>query len=103
MAQLVNVIFILVFIFAIAAFSIWVMVRGDQILDKWATDNGYRIIKREHWLFWQPFRFPAVRSAQSVYHVTVLDAAGNEKQGLVFCGSWLLGVIQNTAYVKWDD
>jgi hypothetical protein len=77
-------------------------VRGDHILNTWAAENGYRIIKREYKFFWNVLEFPATRG-QSVYRVTVVDASGNEKSGLVRCGDWLLGILVNTAFVKWDE
>lgn len=96
-----NSILLVAFFVGFIALLFWGFARGNQILEKWAADNGYQIIKREYKFFWNIFEFPAT-NGQSVYRVTVIDRNGNEKSGLVRCGGWLLGIMVNKATVKWD-
>jgi hypothetical protein len=101
MHELINNILFLLIPLGSLAIIIWGFARGNQILDKWAMDNGFRIIQREYKFFWNILDFPAT-NGQSVYRVTVVDNDGNEKSGLVRCGHWLLGILVNKVTVKWD-
>jgi hypothetical protein len=102
MDQLGNTVLMIVMIIGISIILLWSFVRGDQILDKWAIDNGYKITEREYKFFWNIFKF-SVSQGQSVYRVTVIDSTGKEKNGLVRCGGWWLGILVNKASVKWDE
>jgi hypothetical protein len=102
MDQLGSIVLTFAVILGVSALLVWGFVRGDNILDKWAAANGYRILKREYKAYWNLFEMPATRG-QSVYRVTVVDSDGNEKSGLVRCGGWWLGILVNTTTVKWDE
>ena len=99
--ELVKTFLTFVAVLGVAAIILWGFVRSDQILDKWAADNGYKIIQREYKFFWNILDFPASRG-QTVYHVIVVDDGGNKRSGMVRCGGWVFGILENTATVKWD-
>jgi hypothetical protein len=75
----------------------WRFSRSAHLLEKWADQNGYRIVSRKYGPFyWTP-------QGQIVYSVTVEDEQGNQRHGWVRCGSWLLGLLSAHVDVWWED
>jgi len=64
--------------------------RSRSILQTWAKKNGFEILH-----FRQSCENPFGLSSkgQTVYSVKVRDRAGNERSGLVRCGSFFSGVL----------
>ena len=80
----------------------WTFSRSREILEKWASDNGYQLIKSEfRWLRRGPF-FWSSSKGQTIYYVTVQSPDGQIKCGWVRCGGFFWGILQQKAQVKWD-
>ena len=81
----------------------WHYGRSAAILQKWADDDGYQIVEKELRHFFKgPFFFTASKN-QTVYRVTVIDKAGQERSGWVKCGGWWFGMWTDQAKVRWDE
>ena len=75
--------------------------RSNYLLEKWADENRYQLLRVGHRMFRKgPFLWSG--RGQTVYRVRVQDERGNERRGWVRCGSWWLGVFTNKIEVKWD-
>lgn len=82
---------------------IWHFGRSKSLLEQWAAQIGYRLIRQEYRnLFKGPFFWTSTKG-QTVYYVTVEDAAGNRRSGWVRCGGWWLGLLSDHVDVHWDD
>ncbi|HEX3358682.1 MAG TPA: hypothetical protein VHS31_17025, partial [Tepidisphaeraceae bacterium] len=82
---------------------VWRTIRSHSILNQWAQENGFQILSSERKLFLRgPFFFRSTKH-QTIYYVSVRDAAGNIHRGWVRCGGWFGGLWSDTATVKWDD
>ena len=81
----------------------WHFARSAAILDKWAAENGFKIVEKSYCLFFRgPFFFRTTKD-QAVYRVAVRDKAGNVGTGWVACGSWWCGLFSDKAQVRWDE
>jgi hypothetical protein len=77
--------------------------RSRSILEEWAAQNGYEMIKSElRYLRKGPFFWTSSRG-QVVYYVGVRDGQGRDRYGWVRCGGWWLGLASNKAVVRWDE
>jgi hypothetical protein len=98
-----SFLFVLVPVIAmVAGVIIWTKWRAEKILQEWAKQGGYRIIKaKRRWFDLGPRR----RSVgyQIVYRVEVEDSQGHKRMGWVFCGSYGLGILVEKSTVYWDD
>jgi hypothetical protein len=77
--------------------------RSGQLLDRWASQNGYHIIERERRRYRKGPFFWTSSNNQVIYRVTVRDAYGNFHRGWVRCGSYQLGSWSGDVDVQWDD
>jgi hypothetical protein len=76
--------------------------RSKRLLERWANENRYQLLHAEYRsVRKRPFLWSA--KGQAVYRVEIRDEQGNNRQGWVRCGSWLLGVFADEVKVKWDD
>ncbi|MFL5245352.1 MAG: hypothetical protein ACJ8FY_24925 [Gemmataceae bacterium] len=81
----------------------WHFSRSNSLVDQWARENGYRIIRRQYRSFFKgPFFWTSTRG-QTVYQVVVEDAAGNRRNGWLRCGSWWFGLLSNNVEARWDS
>lgn len=93
-----------VFLFLLMGGSmLWHFSRSGDVLQKWADENGFRLIERHYHHFRRGPFFWTTSKGQTVYRVTVQDANGNTRSGWVRCGSWMWGLASNRAEVRWDD
>jgi hypothetical protein len=82
---------------------VWHFWRSDSLLQKWAEDQGYRIIRQEYrWFFKGPF-FWTSSNGQTVYYVVIEDSAGSKRSGWVRCGGWWFGLLTDKVEVRWED
>jgi len=81
----------------------WHFSRSRQILENWASEHNYRIVSSEYRNFFRGPFFWTSSKGQTVYYVTVETADGQTKSGWVRCGGWLLGLLSDTADVRWDE
>jgi hypothetical protein len=107
--ETMNAVLLFVFIASIAfmvLMMVWACSRSRQILDDWARRNGYQIIKSKHRLFRiiGPFLWTCNEFVlhQEVYFVTVRTPEGEIRRGWVLCGNWFLGILINSAQVRWE-
>jgi hypothetical protein len=95
MLGLLAVVVILVFV--------WHFGRSNSLLQKWAAQNGYKIVGQEYRTFFRGPFFWTTTKGQTVYYVTVEDAAGNRRAGWVRCGGWWFGMMSDAVEVRWDE
>jgi len=98
---------LLVFIFVLALVILAIYVhfsRGRMLLERWADDNRYTIIRSDYrFLMKGPFFFLSGRG-NAVYYVEVLDMQGITRRGYVRCGSFWFGMwLSDEVTVRWDD
>jgi hypothetical protein len=75
--------------------------RSEQILFKWADENGYQLLDLQHKMIFQgPFGLSSKN--QTIFRIAVEDAEGIQRTGWVRCGSFVLGIINDKVEVKWD-
>ena len=78
--------------------------RAKAIVQRWATEHGYTILRFEHPFPTGAFSFWTTSRGQSVYSVTIRDGGGSERRAWVRCGSFWGGVLLgNEIEVKWSD
>jgi hypothetical protein len=93
----------LVFMLFLAAVSIaWHFRKSRRVLERWAEQNGYRIVDAEYRHFFKGPFFWTSSKGQTVYRVTV-EMKGGVRSGWVRCGSWWFGLMSDKAEVRWDE
>ena len=76
--------------------------RAEQLVKKWAAENGYRLLLAEHRVFRKgPFMWSG--RTQAVYRVVIRDEWGDNRTGWVRFGDWWRGVFADGVEVRWDD
>jgi hypothetical protein len=88
---------------AVGGFILWSFSRSEAILDRWAQENGYDIVQREHRLFRRGPFWWRTSDGQTVYYVVVHDRQGHTRRGWVRCGSLWAGLLSDRATVIWDE
>ncbi len=87
--------------------SWWFTVQAREILQDWAAENGFQIIRcKPRYLFRTgPFKWWTVNRNQIVYWVKVRDQDGHARSGWVLCGTGSLGGVwfSRQAEVRWDE
>ena len=86
---------IIIVSFGVAAW--WSFDRGNRLLDQWASQHEYKIVRREYKVFDTAALFRSHSSDQNIYRVTIVDRRGTMKIGWVRCA--LLG---GGIEVKWE-
>jgi hypothetical protein len=90
-------------IFVFAWILEWRHDRATAMLQKWAAQNGYQIIRQEHRAFFKgPFFWTSGKSHE-VYFVVVEDSGGCQKSAWVRCGGFWLGLWSDHVAVRWDN
>jgi hypothetical protein len=75
--------------------------RSEAILNRWAFENGYRIVDYQGKVFNRgPFTWAS--KSQIIFRVMVEDPEGTQRTGWVKCGSYWGGIFSDQAEVKWD-
>ena len=101
MEAIVPLLFVLLIIFAVAMMG-WNYFRAEDILRRWARNNGFKLLSAERrWFRRGPFFFWTSKS-QVVFYVTVRTSDDRIRHGWVRCGSWFLGVLIDQAEARWD-
>ena len=76
-------------------------IRRREALFRWASTNGFRVLKFSQPIVEAtPFRFTPSK-AQPVFKITVADSAGLEQTGFVRLGDMLRGLSSTKAEVCW--
>jgi len=98
-----GLLILLIFVPIAIAGLIWHFSRSANVLDQWARENGLRLLEREYrWFVKGPFFWTSSKN-QTVYRITVQDAAGNLWRGWARCGGWFLGLWSSKVDVRWDE
>lgn len=82
----------------------WQLRKADSLLEEWAERSQLRILAKERAN--PPGTGPdAMRAAnkQVMYRVTLVDAEGVERRGLVKLGTESTGVLSERVEVLWDE
>jgi len=88
-------------IFILAYYAIYIT-RSRAMVKKWAKDNNYTLLKKEHRIFRKGPYFLSGRN-QAVYRVEVRDATGLKLKGWVRCGNWFSGVFGSAVEYQMDE
>ncbi|MEZ5305656.1 MAG: hypothetical protein R2684_00780 [Pyrinomonadaceae bacterium] len=93
---------------AVIGFGIWMFRwqygRADEALENWARDNNFKVLSKQDAN--PPGTGPKDRYAgnkQIWYRVTVEDAGGKKRTGIVKIGSESTGTLSDQISVEWDD
>src|SRR5262245_8247254 len=96
-------VFFLLFAAVAVILIVFHFTRSDSLLQRWAKQNGFRIVREEYcWFSKGPFFWTSSRG-QTVYYVTVEDKDGVRRNGWVRCGGLFLGLFSDKVEVRWDD
>ena len=80
----------------------WQNQRSEAIIEKWAMENKYKILSKEHaWLWAGPFFWKRSR-AQTVYRLQVENESGRVSNAWALCGHWFSGLMSDEIAVEWD-
>jgi hypothetical protein len=100
---LLTVAFVVLFLSLGGLLMVWHFRRSGRMVERWAADNGYRLLGEEYrWFLRGPFWW-RTGNGMAVYHVTVQDASGRVREGYVRCGGWFLGLLSDQVAVEWED
>lgn len=78
-----------------------VMMRCRAMIDAWAWQGGWMVIKAQHRFFRAgPFRF---NPGLPVFHVTLRNSLGRERHAFVRCGHELISVLSDEMVVEWVE
>ncbi len=101
------------FIAALAAANFyWVYSRSQTMLERWANEQGYKILHSEvRWLNRGPYSGLSgpkwlgckTSKGETVRRVRVQDSQGMERSGFVRFGSWGFGLWTPDVDIIWDD
>ena len=84
-------VFILLGITAILSVR-WRITRASRLLRDWAARNDLEILQSDYCHFFTGPYFWSSGKGQAVFKVTVLDSAGQRRQGYVRVGGFFLGM-----------
>ena len=88
---------IIVGLLFISCWCAWLFHRAKSMLEKWAIQNGYRIIRRRYrWPFWTP-----LMRGPTVYFVVIEDENGERHSAHVTCGGAFFGLVSDRVVVNW--
>lgn len=83
-------------------FAFWKYSRERTLIAEWANRNHYEIIHCEQrWFFYGPFMWTSSKS-QTVYHVTIRDTHGKQRNAFIRCGGYFIGMLSSNVDVSWD-
>jgi hypothetical protein len=82
--------------------TIWTRGRVENMLNRWASDEGYEVLESEScWFLRGPFFWTTSRG-QRVYRVVVRTREGRVRQGWVRCGSFGWGILKDKVEARWE-
>ena len=77
--------------------------RTRSMLDRWAKENGYRIVSSKVRRFaLHPF-FLTTSSAQSILRIHAVDRRGQLRSGWARCGHFVAGLLTDDVSIRWDE
>ena len=103
MEAIVPIFFIALFVVFVVGMMIWHYSRAEEIVTRWARENGYEIVSSERRVFRRGPFFFWTSEGQEVYYVTVRTADGQLRRGWLRCGGYFSGLWSDQAEVRWDE
>jgi hypothetical protein len=82
---------------------VWHFSRSSLLLEQWASDNGYELLRREYRVLRRGPFFWTTSRGQTVYYVEIRDCQGHIRAGWVRCGSWWTGLLSDKVEAHWED
>jgi len=96
------VIYILFILGLVIASAVWRGNRSRDLVERWARENGFRLLSAENcWFSNGPF-FWTTSKSQVVFRVEVQDERGQVRSGWVRCGSLFGGLLSDQTEVRWE-
>ena len=92
----------IIFIGVIIASVVWKESRGQELLERWARENSFRLLNVEECYFNRGPFFWTTAKGQVVFRVEVQDSQGRQRNGWVRCGSWIGGLLSDETEVRWE-
>jgi hypothetical protein len=86
-----------------AGLTVWLRRRSARMVDRWAEENGYRVLTKDYRGSEQGLVLSRLCNLKALYHVTVRNSAGDVRSAYVHCGGWFLGLLSDHVDVEWDD
>lgn len=85
-------------------FAFWLIPRSRIMLERWVTDNGYRLLFSElRWLRRGPFLWTLIIwDANTVYFVIVQTPEGEIRRGWLRCGGFFWKMWRYKTEVRWE-
>jgi hypothetical protein len=80
---------------------IWRVGRSRSLAQRWAQQNGYRLIACERRFFRRGPFWWRTSEYQDVFRVTVIDKTGRQRSGYIRVGGWFLGLLSDVVAVEW--
>ena len=103
MESVFGALLIAIFVAVITLAICWRFSRSRSLLEQWATQNGYKILKSENRNIFRGPYFLRSSEGQTVYYVKIQDTTGRIRSGWIRCGGWWAGLFTNKVDVKWED
>ena len=100
----VTVVGLIVGVGAVLFRTVWRRCRAERVIDRWAAENGFRVIDKEY----RPGRLGGVfrwryTRRQQAYYVTLEDREGRIRKAEVLCGSSWFGMFSGEVKVHFYD
>ena len=99
--------FLVLVVLAVIAFAAcsmsWHFSRSRTVLETWADENGFEIVRSEYCHFMRGPFFWTTSKGQTIYYVTVRERSGRVRTGWVRCGGYFMGLFSDAAEVRWED
>ena len=96
------VVFTLMMFAVVVASTAFHYSRAQTLFDRFLTQNGFRLLKKEHRTFFRGPYFFTPGKGSEVYYVTVEDRQRQVRRGYVRVGGGLLGMLSDNIDVIWD-
>ena len=77
--------------------------RSQQLVQKWATENGYQLVQAQARPLPIKSPFSWTSKNQRVYQVVVQDEQGYERGGWLRLGGYSSGLLSDQVEVRWDE
>jgi hypothetical protein len=71
--------------------------RASDLLDKWASENGYTLIQSSY------KSYIPIRGLRPLFYVVVENQDGDQRAGWVECGNSFFGLLSEDVEVTWDN
>ena len=81
----------------------WHLSRSHELLESWASSNGFEIVHFERRWFRRGPYFWSTSKGLEVFHVTVTAPEGRTRDAFVRVGGYWMGLFSSNVDSTWDD